>query len=355
MRQQYKHFNSITALFLFAATIVFMAACNRGGQEAPPDVIIPVETGSVNTQLFSVPISTSGRLFPQDMAKLSFKTGGIIGSIPVSEGQEVKAGTLLATLDTREIDANVTQAREAERKAKRDLERATNLYNDKAATLEQLQDATTAASIAEARLKIALFNKTHSRVTAPANGVVLKILAEENETAGPGYPVIVFGSLDKRWVVKVGVTESQLIHLSHDDHATVAFDAYPAVTWQASVSEIARTIDSASQTYEVELTLEPRDETLAAGFMARVKIFPSTQKSFRWIPLSAIVEGEGDRAAVFTVKDGRAQRVPIRVAHILDGKVLAASGLDNIDTVVTEGAAYLTDGADVRVIPQTEK
>ena len=355
MCQQHKHIKTIIAIVFFAASLVFLAACNRPAKEEAPPTIIPIHTGQVNTQSFSIPVGTSGRLFPADMAKLSFKTGGIVNRVPVTEGQKVTAGALLASLDTKEIDANVTQAREGLKKSKRDLRRVTNLYQDKAATLEQLQDVTTAAEIAKARLDIALFNQTHSRVKAPANGVVLKVLAEENETTGPGYPVILFGSLDTRWVVKVGVTESQLIHLSKGDRAVVRFDAYPQTTWNASVSEIARTIDSASQTYEVELELEPRQETLAAGFVARVRIFPSQQKSFRWVPLSAMVEGEGNMAAVFTVNGNKAQKVDIRVAHILDGKVLAATGLENIDTVVTEGAAYLTDGALVRIAPPAEK
>jgi RND family efflux transporter MFP subunit len=355
MRQRHRQIKTIIAIVFFIATLVLVAACNRPTKEEAPKTVIPVQTGKVNTQSFSIPVGTSGRLFPADMAKLSFKTGGIVSRVPVSEGQQVTAGTLLASLDTKEIDANVTQAREGLKKSKRDLQRVTNLYRDKAATLEQLQDVTTAAKIAKARLDIALFNKRHSQVKAPANGVVLKVLAEENETIGPGYPVILFGSLDTRWVVKVGVTESQLIHLSDGDRATIRFDAYPQTIWNASVTEIARTIDSASQTYEVELELEPRQETLAAGFVARVRIFPSQQKTFRWVPLSAMVEGEGNIAAVFTVNGNKAQKVKIRIAHILDGKVLAASGLETIDTVVTEGAAYLTDGALVRIAPPAEK
>ncbi len=355
MRHTYKQLKPIIAISSIAISIIFITACNRVEKEKAPKTIIPIETGKVGIQSFSVPVGTSGRLFPQDMARLSFKTGGIIRRIPVSEGQKVKAGTLLALLDTSEIDANVVQAREATEKSKRDLQRVTNLYNDKAATLEQLQDVTTAANIAGARLKIALFNSSHSRVIAPANGIVLKRLAQENETISPGYPVILFGSLDTQWVVKVGVTESQLIHLTHGDRAIIRFDAYPGETCPATVSEIAQTIDASSQTYEVELSLEPQEKRLAAGFVARVEIFPSQEKTYRWIPISAMVEGEGNMAAVYTVKKNRAKKIPIRIAHILDGKVLTSHGLEGVDTVVTEGAAYLSDGAEVTIVTQLEK
>jgi len=354
MQKKIKHILPFATILVLFAALFATIACHKAETEKARAIVIPVETGPVHTETFSVPVRTSGRLFPRDMAKLSFKTGGIISRIPVAEGQTVKAGTLLAILDTREIDANVTQALEAHQKAKRDLQRATSLFQDKAATLEQLQDATTAANMAEARLDIAQFNLRHSRVTAPADGVVLKRLAEENETVGPGYPVILFGSLETRWVVRVGVTESQLIRLAVGDRAEARFDAYPGETFPAAVTEKANAIDPASQTYEVELSLESGDKALAAGFVAKAEIFPSQRETYQWVPISAMVEGTGNVASVFTAVQNRAQKIPIHIAHILDGKVLVSSGLERVGTIITEGAPYLTDGANVVITTQTE-
>ncbi len=354
MQKKIKRVIPFALILAIIAALIVTAACNRAGKEKPKTIVIPVEIGQVRIDTFSVPVRTSGRLFPRDMARLSFKTGGIIKNIPATEGQSVKAGALLAVLDTSEIDANVTQAEEAMQKSRRDLQRVSNLYNDKAATLEQLQDVTTAAKIAEARLGIALFNRRHSRITAPANGIVLKRMAEENETIAPGYPVVLFGSTQTQWAVKVGVTESQLIHISTGDRAIVRFDAYPGETFAATVSEVALAIDPSSQTYEVELTLEPQTKTLAAGFAAKAEIFPNRQETYRWVPLSALVEGTGNVAAVYTVSQNRAKKIVVHIAHILDGKVLVAKGLENIDTIVTEGSAYLADGANVEIVSQPE-
>ena len=82
-------------------------------------------------------------------AKPSFKTGGVIAKTMVSEGQNVKKGQLLARLNLAEIDAQLSQANEAANKAERDLTRARRLLADSVATLEQVQNASTALEVAK--------------------------------------------------------------------------------------------------------------------------------------------------------------------------------------------------------------
>ena len=69
------------------------------------------------------------------------------------------AGQLLATLDLREIDAQLTKAKSGAAKADRDLARATRLYNDSVATRQQLDDAATAAEVAHADVAAASVNR----------------------------------------------------------------------------------------------------------------------------------------------------------------------------------------------------
>jgi hypothetical protein len=68
------------------------------------------------------------------------------------------------------------------------------------------------------------------------------------------------------------------------------------------------------------------------------------------IPVDSIVEGEGNYGVVFTVKEDKAVKVNIEVAHLFPGTAAVRSGLENIQTVVTAGAAYLRDGSSVKVV-----
>jgi RND family efflux transporter MFP subunit len=328
---------------------ILITGCKGKKQEQPRINVVPVKTADVKVKELSIPVHTSGRLYPKAMIKLSFKVGGLIDRLYVDEGDTVKKGELLAALDLSEIDARLNQAKNGFLKAQRDLKRAENLYNDRAATLEQLQNAKTAFEVAESNLKIATFNREHSRINAPSKGKILKRFAETGEMTGPGSPIFLFGSTENRWVVKAGVSERDIVRISLKDSASIQFDAYPKKRFDAEVTEISESMDPASGTFEVEMAVENVGLKLAAGFVARVRIEPSLKDSYFVIPVDSIVEGEGSEGIVFTVKEDKAVKLKIEVAHIFPETVAVRSGLENIKIVVTSGAAYLTDGSQVKV------
>lgn len=337
-------------VILLMLAILIIGGCKSEPESPPEASVTPVKTVMVDREALAIPVHTSGRLYPKSMVKLSFKTGGLIDRLYVEEGDVVKKGQLLAVLDLSEIDARHSQARNGFLKAKRDLQRAENLYKDRAATLEQLQNAKTAFEVAESNVTIAAFNRDHSRITAPARGKILKRLSEAGEMTGPGTPIFIFGSLESRWVVKAGVSERDIVRIAMGDTAEIGLDAYPGRMFAGEVTEISQAIDPASGTYEVEMAVTV-DEALkpAAGFTAKVRITPSERESYYVIPVDAIVEGEGDEGVVFTVRNNRAVKVNIVTAHLFPATVAVVKGLEDVDRVVTVGAAYLTDGAAVKI------
>ncbi len=153
------------------------------------DDIVAVKLADVSQANSTEAINTSGLVTSLQEARLSFKTGGIIEKIYVKEGQNVRRGQLLATLNLTEINAQVQQATESVNKSERDLKRVTNLYRDSVATLEQVQNLTTALSVAKQSLEIAAYNQGYSKIYASANGVIVKKLMNEGALAGPGTPV----------------------------------------------------------------------------------------------------------------------------------------------------------------------
>jgi len=330
-----------------------ITGCRSKKPDQPKTDAIPVKTAAVLRQEVAVPVYTSGRLYPKAMVKLSFKVGGLIDKLVVDEGDTVRKGHLLASLDLSEIDARFNQARNGWLKAQRDLKRVENLFKDRAATLEQKQNAKTAFEVAESNLKIAAFNLEHARIKAPAKGKILKRFAEEGEMVGVGSPVFLFGSTENRWIVKAGVSERDIVRLTLKDNASVQFDAYPGRQFAASVTEISESIDPASGTYEVEVAVDDEGLKMAAGFVASVRMVPSRTDTCFVIPVDAIVEGEGSDGIVFTVKDNKAVKLKIKVAHIFPQQVAVHTGLEGIKNVVTSGAAYLTDGSPVNVSAST--
>ncbi len=300
----------------------------------------------------ALPIRSSGRLSTKAEVKLSFKIGGLVDRVYVDEGQRVKKGTRLARLNMAEIDAQVLQAKSGLDKAKRDRDRAEGLYADSVATLEQVQDARTAVEIAEANLKIASFNRTHAEIFAPASGRVLKRAAEAGELVGAGQPIYVFGANREGWVVRVGLADQDIVKLAVGDSAKLSFDAYPDEIFQGRVTEVADAADPMSGTFEVEIAIDEPANLLKSGFIARVDLFPSKAEPLYFLPIEALVEGNGDEGIVYVydAAQNEAKKIPVKIARILDEEIAIKSGLGNYTQVITEGASFLYGEGPVRVM-----
>lgn len=352
-------------LAVLALTGPFCGGCRRqngeepgaGPSDADADAqAVPVRLEAVERLETSFPVHAAAVLARKETVRLSFKTGGLIAAITVDEGQEVAAGQVLARLDLAEIDARAARARTALDKAARDLERARLLFEDRVAPLEQLQDAESAHSLARSDLEVAEFNRRHGVIRAPARGKILKRFAAPGEQAAPGQPVLVFASSEKSWVLRFGAIDRDVVRLRLGDPAEVRFDVFPERLFAAVVSEIAEAADPASGTFEVELTLDAGEDELVSGFIARTEVMPSRRVSLTFIPLQALVEGEGKKAWVYTVdsETSRARKLPVILERISDGRAAVRSGLEQVEAVVTGGASYLNEGVRVKVLAEED-
>ncbi len=316
---------------------------------------IVIKTQQVLCQTVSEPVISSGILASKKEIKLSFKTGGIINTIKVEEGQNVAKGQLLASLNLTEISSQVKAAAQAYEKAERDLNRVQRLYADSAATLEQVQNATTGLEVAQATLQSARFNQQYSTIYAPENGQILKRFAEAGELISPGNPVFIFAASGAaQWIIRTGVADRNMVRLAKGDQAKVQFDAYPGVEFKATVTEIAQVADPAKGTFEVELQVDPQGKKLATGMVARLEIIPSQSFSAITIPIEALVEADGVQGYVYTLNDDKqtVKKVPVKITGIYDGFVGISKGLTENATIVTEGNSYLTQNSKVKVVYQ---
>ncbi|NTX15702.1 efflux RND transporter periplasmic adaptor subunit [Myxococcus sp. CA051A] len=357
--------------------LLSLVGCSRPATAAPG----PASSGEAPVQVRSVPVvaeevtrpvRASGVLAAKQELRLSFKLGGIVRQVAVDEGRSVTRGQVLAALDPSEIGPQVAQAREARDKAARDLERAKQLHEAQVATRAQLQDATTAFEVADAAWSAAAFNQRQATLVAPSNGRILRRLVEPGEVVSPGQALFQFASADGGWVVRVGLTDRDVVRVREGDAAEVSLDAYPGRTFQARVSEIASAATPGLGTAEVELELRLPKEVparvagaderggaepsprLLSGLSAKARVLPSERQTVRFIPVEALLEGDGDVASVFIVNpDGRsARRQRVRVAFLSseDGRAALSEGPDVGAHVVTDGVAFLRDGQAVAVV-----
>ncbi|HWK49529.1 MAG TPA: efflux RND transporter periplasmic adaptor subunit [Steroidobacter sp.] len=340
---------SVLPPLLLSASLLAIAGCNSGATDQPAVELARVRTASAIIGPAAPSIRTNGLLANEDEIRLSFKVGGVIRRLSVNEGEQVSKGQKLAEIEQAEIDAQVEQAAQAHEKARRDLERGERLYGDKVISLEQLQDLRTQLAVNEAALNSAKYNWSYAAIVAPHDGTVLRRLAEERELVQAGSPILVLGSKGKGFVVHTGLADREIVQVKLGDEAQLHLDALPGKTLTGKVTEVSGASDASSGMFRIKVAVDPTDLPLRSGLVAKLTLIPSTAKAGKriYVPIGAIVEGNGRTARVFVLDQQHARQREIEVAFIEGESVALNSGLQAGELVITDGAQYLEDGEEV--------
>ena len=328
---------------------LFIAGC--GSSDAPEAARpTPVRVANASQGPAVPPIDTNGVVVTKHEMRLSFKMGGLVRRIYVQQGESVKKGQRLAEIELTEVGAQVEQAHQMAEKAQRDLKRGENLYADQVISLEQLQDLRTQAAMAAAQFKSAQFNLGYSVIEAPRDGVVLRKLVEERELVPAGAPVLVFGESDRGYVVRAALADREIVNVKLGDKGQIRMDAFPGQPLSGTVVEVASAADERSGMFPVEVRFDTPPPRLVSGLVARLSLAPqTTAPPLTYVPMAALVEGDGDRASVFVLEGGKARKREVRVAFITADAIALESGLAAGEAVITDGALYLENGESVEV------
>jgi RND family efflux transporter MFP subunit len=158
-------------------------------------------------------------------------------------------------------------------------------------------------------------------------------------------------------VVRTSLADRDVVRIDVGDPASVSFDAFPGRRFAGRVTRVGSSADPLTGTFEIEVEVAPDGARFARGLVAKVSLpigdgtGPAGQTV---VPVSAIVEADGDSATVYVLDtaQGVARRKQVTVGAIVGERVIVVAGLVEGEQVITDGAAWLTDGRPVRVVDQ---
>jgi RND family efflux transporter MFP subunit len=346
-------------LFLFNMLPVMALLITACDHESAPVVkrvkeeSIPVSVILLNKETIRDPLLLSGTFTTENERYLSFKMGGVISSVLVKEGDAIKKGQILATLDPLDIQSQIQMARIGLEKAERDLLRVQNLFRDSVATLEQVQNATTAFSMAKEQFTTASQNGQFTSIKAPAGGYILRKLADVGQVVGPGSPVFLANDIagNTAWVLKAGVTDLQWQALNSGEAATINLEN--GETLPARIVRKSALVDPFSGTLTVELKpLSSAGMNLASGMFGKAVILPAAGLDVFRIPFSALLDANQNDGFVFITTDKKkVEKIKIPIAGFDKMGAFTDFRFRANTYLVTEGGPYLSDGVSIYVKP----
>ncbi|QGF23627.1 efflux RND transporter periplasmic adaptor subunit [Raineyella fluvialis] len=339
-----------------------------------------VTTATASTQRLSVTVSASGTVEAASLVPVYSPIAGTLASVRVSDGQVVKAGDELATLDTAALSTAVAQAQaqvaaaEAQagsasaqlalaRAMPHDTDAQTRTRDAAIQAANAAHDAAVAArSAASAGLRAARDNAAKASITAPVGGTVtLNVLAATRTdgtgpkaaagaSVGPTVPLFTIADLGHP-VFAAQVDEADIAHVAVGQQSTVTLDAYPGRTFPGAVSEVATTSVSTKTggvAYIVKIPLAAGDAVLRLGMSGDASLATQDIPDALVVPLQA-VQADGAQRWVYKVTDGTAHRTPVTVGASSATQAQITSGLAAGDVVATSQLSALKDGASVDV------
>ena len=333
--------------FLFFVMSCAAAAC--GGRSVPVGSVRPVKVETAVRAGF-IDRDFAGLATPDDAVNLAFKLSGQVLDIPVSQGEAVARGQLLAELDPRDVELQVAAQRSAYEEARSQMQRMRRLLQHEAVSRQEAEAAQTRYAYENAT---DLLQET--RLRAPFAGVIEAAYVDKYERVQSGQTILRLVAPETS-TVKFTLPESALDALARPStHFDVAFDNYRGVVFAARLKDYARTSSDASG-FPVSLTLEGVDT-------ARYRISPGMSCTVTMrtadpvadavsLPLTAVCAPAEGGDYVWIVGDGeRVERRAVTLGGLYGrDRVIVDSGVEPGERVVTAGVYQLREGETVRIM-----
>jgi multidrug efflux pump subunit AcrA (membrane-fusion protein) len=371
-----------------------------------------VDAGPVTQGLIEEKITRTGDIAAITQVTIYSKAQGWVAKIRVREGDLVKTGQELVTLDTREAAAAVAQAEaslEASRArlkqvratseetiqsqiqqakanlelAEADLNRFQELHEKNFISRQQFDEARTKYNVAKANYDLALnsirqktwendialaeaqvnqakatldFNKAQLAnliILSPMDGGVTKRFVDPGTMVKDTTPILTLMDVTEMKMV-VNVIEREFIYLQKGQPVKITVTAFPDRTFTGRINIINPALELQSRTAEIQISIPNPGFLLKPGMFGRAEIILRTSPKAVLVPIQGVLSEMG-KDFVYVLQENRAIRREVRKGVVRDDVVEILQGLSPGEQVVTAGQSSLKDGVPVRLTLKTQK
>ncbi len=353
-------------VLLALCTLGLATAC--GGKKAPPPQTVPVTAAEAVTKDVRLVVGAIGTVEAYNTVALKALIGGQLMRVHFKEGQDVRKGDLLFTIDPRPYQAALDQAKAQLARDKAQLvsaeaqaRRYADLVKKDYVTQQQFDDATANAGALQATVKAdeanvedAVLNLAYCSIRASMDGRLGNLLVHEgNLVKANDVPLVTLNQVAPVYVA-FSVPEQQLAEIRRQaigESLTVkaAFPDAPSEQFTGQLSFIDNAVDSATGTILLKATFPNEDKALWPGQFVNVTLDLSVLKDAILVPTQAVQQGQQGPYVYVVGPDGTAELRPVKTGQTRDGEVVVLDGIKGGEKVVTDGQLRLFPGARVEI------
>lgn len=343
--------NHVILWSLLSGLAALLSGCSQqaasgGGGRPPAQVIVAEAVRKPVTESLSL----IGTLLANEMVEIKSEVAGTVEKIHFKEGEQVKAGAALITLDESKFAAAVAEAEATFELSKANYERSKQLFESRLVSQQESDQVAASYEAQKASLDLKRRQLKDARIHAPFEGVM------GSRQISPGQ--VISANTTLTWLVdldpvkvEINVPERFLDQLKVGQTIDVGVAAFPEQRFKGEVYFIGPFVDPATRTALLKAQTPNPDHILKPGMFANLELTLKVRDEAVVIPETALSQVLDDnRGMVFVVDDSMtAQLRQVRLGVRLAGEMEVLSGVQAGERVVVEGTQKIAPGAKVKL------
>jgi membrane fusion protein (multidrug efflux system) len=299
-------------------------------------------------------VTLPAQVLPDQQATLYAKVSGYLQSIAVDKGDTVKAGAVLARIEVPELQSASARQR-AEMKA------AEAEYNRLQESLQRAPDLVVPLTVDQARGRMEIARASleqsetmlrYATITAPFSGVVTQRFVDPGALiqtgASIGAPMLTI--MDFSTVrLQIAVPELEAGRIAVGQPVEVSTEGLPGRKFAGHVTRFSYALDPSTRTMTAEVRMANPQLQLRPGMLVTARIGIEKKEHANLLPRDAVVM-EKTNAFVFVLKDGKAQKRPVKIGFREEAGVELLAGVTPDDQVIVNSGRALSDGQPVQLV-----
>ena len=314
--------------------------------EKATSVKVQVVTAQDLEERFTLP----GSLEAWEDITLAAEIAGPVDWVGPHEGETLKAGQKILTIDSVSQRANLERDRVDAMVKQKTMQRLASLIAENLVSRQEHDNSVTAYEASKQKLAIAQIALQKSSVSSPIAGILDARLVERGEYLKAGDPVAVVVQVD-RLKALLDVPEKDVRYFHPGEKVSVIqaqIDTGEEVRRAGTLIQLAYKADPQTRTYLAKIEVDNRDRQLRPGMIVRIEALRREIKDAIAIPLYAVVDLDG-RKVVFVEEEGKAQLRTVKVDRVIGDQAVILEGLNLNERLIVKGQQLLVDGTKVKV------
>ncbi len=326
-------------------------AANPGPAKIGAGVLVTVK--KLAHEKFDHYFLVNGSVEAVDDAFISPEINGQIKKIHVTEGQRVKEGELLISLNSDVTESAIAEVKTGLELARTIYEKRKGLWEKKIGSEVQYLEAKTNKESLENKLNTLNAQLEMAKIKAPISGIVDKIFKKEGELAIPGIRLIQLVNLKKVYV-NAEVSEAYISKVDKGNSVEVTFSSYPGLTVESLIHRTGNVVNPTNRTFLVQLLLDNREEKLKPNMMALLKMKDFSAAAALVVP-SVIIKNDLEGSYLYVVQtkeeEGKlvAKKTYVETGMSEGGNTMITQGLEPGQQVVIKGYNLVKNGMRVKI------